>query len=104
MFYLETQGYARPISLCNVADSNYVAFRINGMHASIEASDEAYNHGCTNSEKKHGICWGSCYITQFEANLAEEGILRKYRITEDEYRQICNKLNEEYDIRESDSC
>ena len=98
MFYLETQGYTRPVSLCSGADCIHVVFRINGTHANIEA----YDHGCTNSEKPWRLL-GSCYNTQFDANPAEEGILRKYGIAEDEFLKVCNKLKEESAIGESDS-
>lgn len=85
----------------------YVKFRINGIEADVDDFGDAYDHGCErcdDEEPEEGWHWGGCYNMQFDAKPAEEEVLRKYGITEEEYHEVCKKLREEYDIGKCGMC
>lgn len=63
-------------------------FTVNGINATYEDFGEKYDHDTENAEDY------GCGDMQFDMNPPTEEVLEKYKITLNEYYQICEKLSE----------
>jgi hypothetical protein len=70
-------------ALCETSE-----FRINGVTADHEDFGEKYDHDSENAEDY------ACGNMQFDSKPATQEILDKYKINVDEYKEICEKLEE----------
>ena len=77
---LEIEVYG---SLCELS-----TFNVNGIDADYQDFGEKYDHGSDYAEDY------ACGNMQFDPKSASQTILDKYKITVDDYNEICSKLED----------
>lgn len=73
-------------------------FTINGKKANKNDFGEISTHGKSDED----FC--ECVDMYFESNPPMEKVLNKYNITEEEYYNICNKLEDELYVGDCEWC